>query len=220
MERRSYRALAAVLLIIIGAALGGCSKTNDDSLFEDTFDEAGSGWETGQYVEGAVSYNGGRYAIISNGDGNMMWGRLNDHPFEDVDIEVQAGQVTAPANNNNSFGIGCRLQPNSNDGYYLRISSDGYYAITKIASGVPTLLVDWAASPAIHQGATLNNLRAVCKGSTLTLYANSTQLASTSDDTFSSGDIALTATSFEAEPTEIHFDNITIRPPIEPEPTE
>jgi hypothetical protein len=53
----------------------------------------------------------------------------------------------------------------------------------------------------------------VCDGSTLTLFVNGQRLATAEDGTFTTGDIALTATSYEDGPTEVHFDNLTARTP-------
>ncbi len=62
-------------------------------------------------------------------------------------------------------------------------------------------------------GNATNHVRAVCDGSTLALFVNGQRLATAEDDAFSRGDIALTATAYEDEPTEIHFDNLVVRRP-------
>lgn len=210
MKNGLSRSAAAVLLAAtVATTLAGCSG---DVLFQDSFDRDNSGWETGEFYQGIVTYGSGDYVVVSNGGGNMMWGRLTKRSFEDVVVEVQATVLVPPPTNNNSFGVGCRLQPN-NDGYYLRISSDGFYAITKIANSTPTNLVEWTASPAIQQGAAANTIQVTCEGSSLALAVNGQPLATAVDSTFPSGDVALTATSFEAAATEIHFDNFVARRP-------
>lgn len=210
MRNGLARSAAAGLLAVAAAAvLTGC---RGDVLFEDSFDRQNSGWETGEFYEGIVTYGSGDYVVVSHGGGNMMWGRLTKRSFKDVAVEVQATVLVPPPNNNNSFGIGCRIQPN-NDGYYLRVSSDGFYAITRIVDGTPANLVGWTASPAIRQGAATNLLQATCEGGTLSLAVNGQPLTSATDATFESGDVTLTATSFEAAGTEIHFDNFVARRP-------
>jgi hypothetical protein len=47
----------------------------------------------------------------------------------------------------------------------------------------------------------------------LSLYVNGQLLGSTSDSEFSQGDLALTATSYETESTEVLFDNIVVTRP-------
>lgn len=176
------------------------------ALFEDDFSDPGSGWEVGTYETGSLAYSDGSYSVTSFGDGNMMWG-LAGRSFQDLIIEVDATQVSAGPEDDNAFGVMCRVQPND-DGYVLRISGDGFYAIHKIEDGDFEALVDWSTSGIIRQGDATNRIRAVCDASDLALLVNGELLADASDSTFSEGDIALTVTSFEEEATEVHFDNL------------
>jgi len=180
-------------------------------LFQDDFSDPVSGWEVGDYETGSVGYKNGVYFVTSLGNGDTMWGAAN-RAFDNLIIEVDATQVSAPANNNNDYGVMCRLQPNG-DGYYLLISGDGYYAIAKAIDGDFEWLVNWTESDVIRQGNATNHIRAVCDGSTLLLFVNGQRLATAEDGTFARGDIALTATSYEDEPSEIHFDRLVVRKP-------
>ena len=181
-------------------------------LFQDDFSDPDSGWEVGDYDTGSVGYKSGAYFVTSAGDGNTMWGVAN-RSFDDLFIEVDTTQISSPANNNNDYGVVCREQGDG-AGYYMLISGDGYYAILVKAAGRDfEPLVDWAQSDIIRQGNATNHIRAVCDGSTLALFVNGQRLATAEDDTFSRGDIALTATSDEDEPTEIHFDDLVVRQP-------
>ncbi len=180
-------------------------------LFQDNFDDPNSGWEVGNYDTGSVGYAQGTYSVVSYGDSNMMWG-LAYRNFTDVVIEVDATQVSAPSNNNNAYGVMCRVQEDD-DGYVLRISGDGYYAIHRTADGHFEPLVDWTSSSVIRQGNATNHIRVVCDGSYLALYANGELLAEAQDTTYAQGDIALTATSFEADSSEVHFDNLVVTAP-------
>lgn len=180
-------------------------------LFSDDFSDTSTGWEQGDYDTGSVGYESGVYSVVSTGDGETMWG-IGNRNFGDVIIEVQATQVDAPANDNNDYGVMCRVQDN-NEGYFLLISGDGFYSILLRAEGSFTPLVDWASSEAFNLGNATNQIQATCDGDSLTLTVNGNELASTTDSTFSSGDIALTATSYEAASTEVHFDNLEVRAP-------
>ncbi|MEE9617491.1 MAG: hypothetical protein V3T90_10880 [Anaerolineae bacterium] len=181
-------------------------------LFQDDFSDPDSGWEVGDYDTGSVGYKSGAYFVTSAGDGNTMWGVAN-RSFDDLFIEVDTTQISSPASNNNDYGVVCREQGDG-AGYYMLISGDGYYAILVKAAGRDfEPLVDWTRSDIIRQGNATNHIRAVCDGSTLALFVNGQRLATAEDDTFSGGDIALTATSYEDEPTEIHFDNLVVRRP-------
>ncbi len=183
-----------------------------DALFQDNFSDPGSGWEVGDYDGGSVAYKDGVYSATSLGDGNTMWGVAN-RSFDDLIIEVDATQVSAGSDNNNDYGVVCREQGDG-DGYYMLISGDGYYAILVKAGGRDfETLVDWMESDAIRQGNATNHIQAVCDGSSLALFVNGQRLATAEDSTFTEGDIALTATSYEDEPTEIHFDNLMVLKP-------
>ncbi len=197
--------------VIKSSSLGGGSSSSSQIIYQDNFDDQSSGWEIGSYDHGEVGYQGGKYIVTSDGDGATMWG-IGNQSFGDADIQVETSQVQAPGNNNNDYGIMCRAQDNG-DGYYLLISGDGNYSILLGNGDSYEPLVDWQESSVIHTGNASNLLRAVCSGSNLDLYVNGQHLASAQDDTFSSGEIALTATSYETDGTEIHFDNLTVSQP-------
>ncbi len=181
------------------------------AFFQDDFSDPNSGWEVGNYDTGSVGYAQGTYSVVSYGNSHMMWG-LARRNFADVVIEVDALQVSAPSNNNNAYGVMCRVQEDD-DGYVLRISGDGYYAIHRIVDGRFEPLVDWTSSSVIRQGNADNHIRAVCDGSHLLLEVNGELLAEAQDTTYAQGDIALTVTSFESETTEVRFDNLRTLPP-------
>ncbi len=148
-------ALAAVactcgsLSNLTGTALGGqptaisgvVAPPPSNVLLQDDFSDPASGWEVGDYQEGSVGYKDGSYFVISTTNGSTMWGVAN-RSFTDTSVEVDATQISAASNNNNAYGIGCRIQSND-DGYYLRVSGDGYYSISKTTGGSFTYVVDW-----------------------------------------------------------------------------
>jgi hypothetical protein len=192
----------------------GDVQPSPEVLFRDDFEDAASGWDVWESDAGAeAGYGPGRYRILATG-GRWMWGASNHH-FTNVVIEVETTQVSAPANDNNGYGVICRVQPNEwGDGYALVISGDQHYSIQKIVQGEWEPLIDWTRSNVIHPGDATNAVRAVCDGDRLVLVVNGQVLGQTEDSTYSSGDVSLVATSFEAEePTEIHFDDLVITRP-------
>jgi hypothetical protein len=68
-------------------------------------------------------------------------------------------------------------------------------------------------SDAINQGAATNHIRADCVGSTLTLYANGTQIDQQTDTDFSTGDVGLLAGTYTQTGTDILFDNFVVMKP-------
>jgi hypothetical protein len=180
-------------------------------LFQDDFSDPGSGWDVADYEYGSAGYADGSYFVTSLGDAWWIIGAAN-RSFENVIIEVDATQIYAPDDNDNGFGVMCRVQPDE-EGYLLSISGDAYYSIYRILDGEFEALVDWTRSDVIQQGNATNRIRAVCDGSDLALLVNGELLAEATDSTFSEGDIGLTATSFAEEPTEVHFDNLLVDAP-------
>ncbi len=187
------------------------SSDSGQVLLQDDFSNPSSGWEVGEFDSGSVGYTSDAYFVVSLGDSDMMWG-LAFQQFDDVVIEVEATQVRAPSNDNNGYGVMCRVQDND-DGYMLRVSGDGFYAIQKWSNDELVALVDWTTSDAINLGNATNQIRATCDGSTFSLEVNGQLLATTEDSEFASGDLALTATSFEEDPTEVQFDNLVVTAP-------
>ncbi len=209
-------ALLACSLVsdLLGSAdetVGGQGSPQGATLWQDDFADPNSGWEVGEYQTGSVGYSNGVYFVTSVGSGDTMWGVAN-RAFVNTDIEVVATQIEGPANDNNDYGVVCRLQ-SDDDGYYLLISGDGFYSILKRDDGEFVELVSWSESRAIQQGNTTNLIRVVCNGPDLALYANGELLGQAKDSTFSEGRLALTATSYEDVATRVHFDNLIVREP-------
>ena len=234
MKRSGLAALGALALLILACSLPfaptvddrtepsgvDSSGTSGDSsggsatgelLLEDNFSDPASGWEVGEYEGGTVGYLSNIYQVESFGDGNVMWGVAGE-VFDDVVIEVTATQFSAPDNDNNDYGVACRIQ-DEGAGYYLLISGDGFYAIMKAVGDDRDPLVDWTESDAINQGNASNDVRGTCDGNSLTLEVNGQQLASATDSEFLSGDVALTATSYEDASTQVYFDDVRVRRP-------
>lgn len=223
MNRKRQRVLCLAISLLVGVTAFACTTAEDngeppsepeeaDILLEDDFEDPDSGWEEEEYGGGSVGYQDGAYSVVSVGEATVMWGVANVS-YSDVDIEVDTHQISAPANDNNQYGIMCRAQDGSLDGYYFLISGDGYCAILKSVDEEFEALVDFASSSAVREGDAENHLRAVCDGSELELYVNGRRVASATDTTFTNGDIALTVASYEEEGTEVHFDNIVVREP-------
>lgn len=76
-------------------------------LFQDDFSDPDSGWdvktgeEGGYDTGGRAGYESGIYFIISNKHGSPELGSANRY-FNDVVIDVDATQISAPSNNHNS----------------------------------------------------------------------------------------------------------------------
>lgn len=188
-------------------------------FFSDDFSGSSDEMETYSGETGDAGVENGVYVVRTRDSNTWEWGRSASE-FTDTVVDVDATVVSAPSNNNNGFGVYCRVAQSDDgsiDGYMLAISADGFYSIQIFTPDEFKTLVDWTKSGAIKQGSQTNHIRATCSGSELTLEVNGTLVgsAATPADGPASGAIALVAVSFEdAEPsTEIHFDNLVVSQP-------
>lgn len=180
-------------------------------LFDD-FSDPGSGWDridTGDYY---TDYYSGTYRIVVYSDMSDSWANPDSNIFTDVSVEVEATKNAG--SNDNDYGVICRYQ-NANQFYYGVISSDGYYAITKVTSNSSTRLggEEMQFSNYINQGATTNNIRFDCKGGLLSLYVNGQLIDQQSDSEYTSGNVGLIAGTYDTPGTDILYDNFSVLQP-------
>lgn len=178
-------------------------------IYSDEFSDPNSGWSIFSDDYGSVDYIDGKYQVEAIQENQYNWGVAGEN-FDNVKIDVDVDVIKTNSIQNDAFGVDCRIQPNG-DGYGFRISSDGYYAIEVYSNNENTALVDFEYDDAIYTDGRTNHITAVCDSSQLTLWVNDVQLASVQDRTFFSGDLALTALSFETEPITVAFDNLEVR---------
>ncbi len=216
MNKKMY--LLAMISVLVLAALACSFGTDSESeplpeglLFKDDFSDTSSGWDRVDVSDGITDYADGVYRIYVTTESMDVWANpgLN---FTDTIIEVEAAKGGGP--DDNDFGVICRYEDASNF-YFFIISSDGYYGLGKVLDDEQILLGEEELLPddAIKTGHVTNDIRADCVGSTLTLYANGTQLVSVQDSSFTSGDVGLIAGTFDTPGTDIHFDNFVVRQP-------
>ena len=186
------------------------SNTDSNILFEDDFSKSSSGWDQWSGDSGSTDYVDGTYQIYVTTAQYDLWANPYKN-FTDVSVEVDAVMTGGPADND--FGIICRYVDTSNY-YFGIISSDGYYAVGSVLDGNQEIFAEQLEySDAIKQNYESNRIRMDCVGSTLTLYANGTQLAQVTDATLTSGDVGLMAGTFDTAGTQIAFDNFVVKKP-------
>ncbi len=190
---------------------GEYPQNSGDLLFQDGFSDPSSGWDRVQSEGGMTDYENDRYRIVVNAANADYWTNPGLH-FGDVMVDVDAGKNSGP--DDNDFGILCRYQDTENF-YFLIISSDGYYGIGIVQDGEQQLLEppQMYQSDSVIRGDSVNHLQATCQGSKLTLYVNGDFIAEASDSTFSEGDIGLIVGSFDEPGVDIWFDNLMVRNP-------
>lgn len=214
MKTRLFLMLSLLVLGSLACSLfAGTPEAPVESnvLFQDDFSDPVSGWDRVSVEQGVTDYADGSYRILVNAANTDVWANPN-LSFSDVQIEVDATKVGG--DDNNDYGLICRYQDSQNF-YFFYISSDGYYAIGKMAGGEQQLIGtdSMPTSDAIKEGNVTNRLRADCNGSTLSLYINGTFVASQEDSTYTSGDVGLIAGAFDVPGTDILFDNFLVLKP-------
>jgi hypothetical protein len=190
------------------------SAKSGSVLFHDDFSNPSSGWDKYSDSDGTTDYANGGYRILVNTVNLVMWANPNQTLPKDVRIEVDATKSAGP--DTNGFGVICRYT-DKNNFYKFIVTSDGYAGISKLINGNVTVI----SSPDgkiqtvnnINQGAASNHIRADCIGSTLTLYANGTQVATASDSSLSGNDTGLFAQTYDTGGVDILFHDFNVSVP-------
>ena len=181
-----------------------------DILFEDHFDDTGSGWGRLHSNLSSADYQDGVYRIRFDGTNDDAWA-TSGHDFDDVRIAVGTMKVGGP--DDNDFGVICRYRDDANF-YAFLITSDGYYGVMKMKDGERIMVGqeegNYLESTAIHQGAAANEIVAECINDHLALHVNGVLVADVRDGAFASGDVGLIAGTFEEGGVEIHFDDFIV----------
>ncbi|MEZ4667190.1 MAG: SH3 domain-containing protein [Anaerolineae bacterium] len=224
MKRHMWQLFALLLITFFASGIVLAQDLDADSLnlllldgaqevmvnklsMSDVFDKS-SNWEVYTDDNQTLEVAKGVYHMYLKGDA-FTWG-LNGENDSDTVVHVKTIQRTE--NNNNSYGIICRADPENNgNGYYFEISGEGYYAITVVNGDDIHTLVDWTKSKAINSGQDENEIIAVCVKDYLALYVNEVLLAETTDSAFTEGQTGLTVSSFDKKSdVDIAFDNVSV----------
>lgn len=181
-------------------------------IYFDNFSNPESGWDVWSSDSAVISYDmdGLRFKIK---EANYDYWSLPGQRFTDVTLGVDARLIDGPTDND--YGLLCRFQ-NEYNFYAFLISSDGYGGIVKVKDGLYQTL----NSPdgleyglIIEQGQTVNQIRADCVGTRLTLYVNQEKFLEVEDAEFSTGDVGLIAGSYGEPGVDILFDNFYVLKP-------
>ncbi len=134
---------------------------------------------------------GGEFHVVNravNPSGQAMAAMGGPH-YKNFMLQVQSRSV----GESGSYGVFFRAS--SQDIYVFRVRPAGefQFMIWRLLGAVDTVLLPWAASPAIHKSGDVNLLQVIASGSRITLFANGQELASLDDDTVSEGFLGVMA---------------------------
>ncbi|HYU18842.1 MAG TPA: serine/threonine-protein kinase, partial [Chloroflexota bacterium] len=133
--------------------------------------------------------------------------------YTDTSLAVDARLVGSAARR--YLALGCRREPNvatAGEYEFVVTPEDGMYMLARWDNGKQTLIVPWQASAAIKRGTQANRLELSCAGTTVTVLANGTQLASVQDNTYRQGRLWIGAASFPDShlTVDARFDNLAV----------
>ena len=216
MKTTRYRPLCYLALFALLLLAGGCGDDVEAPLYQDKFDDPGSGWgkdeREGEYLRG---YGDGEYVFFIEKPNWLLWATPGRDRLEDVSIRVET-RVSSDMSEGHA-GVLCRYQ-NEENFYYLAISPDGYYAIFRRVEGEDlTVISDDGSgmmfSPAIRTEGEVNVIQVVCQGNKLSLRVNGESVTSVRDDALDRGSVGLGAGSGPAGGFEVQFDDFLVANP-------
>lgn len=181
-------------------------------LFADDFSNPATGWYSYGGPDTSGSYWEGGYLLAQSEPNSVVWalpGRIV------TDTLIQATAAKLGGDDNNFFGLLCRVQGTGQTGdfYAFLISSDGYFGITKKSGDTLALIGQdmMLRHSAIRLGGEPNVITAICSGNRLALYINGEFVVETTDDEYRTGQAGLIAGAFEVGGTQILFDDFSVR---------
>ena len=175
----------------------------------------GYGWDVVTDQLGKCAFTGGAYHV-STLSATSGWTCSANPDFSNFAFEVQMTILKGDQG-------GIIFRSSSVYDYRFDVVQDGSYELiaergTASNQGVTTVykfktLINLVSSPAIHQGlGQTNSIAVVAQGSLITLYVNSQQIASVTDNNFSHGNIGLVAAANATggHPTEVAYSNAKV----------
>jgi serine/threonine protein kinase len=162
-------------------------------LLEDDFSVSQDAWGTLTDAESSIEYEGQALRMRNFTKNYVAWSTPNDLNYENVHLEITAlNQDTDPGT---AFGFICAQQTEEWSFYYVAITTAGDYAIIRATTGQSDVILtndgNWGTSDLIPNQAPSYLIGADCGNGTLTLYVDGQQIASVSDNTYSSGRVGL-----------------------------
>lgn len=205
MQRHHLQLLLVAWMLILAGCVG---KGGRGVLFQDDFEDSGSGWDVDKYAELERGYRSGVYFIELHQPHWFTWSTPGKRAS---DVIVEADVRLAGGEGDGHFGIVCRYADADNF-YYFAISPDGYYAILKRTDGVFKVLTGDGMLPnqAIKTGEELNSLMVVCREEKLSFYVNGERVGEVIDGTHRKGEFGLGAGSGPAGNMRVEFDNFRV----------
>lgn len=182
-----------------------------DVLLDDDFST--TRWGTGTDADSSVEYADEALQMIIYKQNWFVWSTPNDQDYDNIHMEVTAlNNDTDPTT---AFGIMCHQQVIEDSFYYFAITPAGQYAIAEASLAANDVFLtnddQWEYSDAITANADSYRIGVDCGNNRLALYVDGQLVDSVSDDTYTSGGVALFVWSGEeVSSADVSFDDFLL----------
>ncbi|HLO13243.1 MAG TPA: serine/threonine-protein kinase [Anaerolineales bacterium] len=178
------------------------------ALLKDDF--SSSQWGTGTDKDSSIEYVSNALQMIVYTKNWFVWSTPNDRSYQNIHLEVTV--INHGTDPTTAFGIICNKKSSEATFYYFAITPARQYAIAKATAGQNDVFLtnndQWTTSDAITKNASSYRLGADCGNGKLALYVDGQRIASVSDTTYTSGEVALLTWSGQnATNTNVSFDD-------------
>jgi hypothetical protein len=199
-----------LLFLLAGCSLVGgvSSPIPGQVLFQDDFSEPSGDWPVQADSGGFTGYQDGAYRIQVE---QPFTERQAIADFKTADALIQVMTTRNGGPTDNRFGILCRYQDALNY-YSFQISTDGYFAVLKVAEGTPGLLgmESMWRHESLRPGQAQHFIEVKCAGDELNLKVDGELLISVRDSSFTTGAVGVSAGTFREGGTDILFDRFQV----------
>ena len=161
-------------------------------------------WQEGSDSNGSCTFTSGGYRVKSQNGGYFYPCSAQNTDYSNFVFEVQMKIMQGDCG-----AILFRVNSTVTSFYYYRVCQDGSSALFLYTNNSGTTVIASHPASGIHAGLNQSNLLAiVAQGSTLMMYINHQQTDSTSDNTYSHGEISFVADGYpNNHPTEVVYSN-------------
>ena len=223
MRRIRWRSLSLLVVFFAvvcstGVALGaqGNEIATWPIVYQDDFEDPESGWEVGETKYVNRAYVGGAYEMQVKGKWLIVWNQIPGNPeLRDFSVETDI-QVAEGAG---QFGLLFRYVDSDNF-YKLTVSTDGHYQLVLQEEGAYYALLDGQVaargkSKTSARRAGSSRLKIVATGDEFSLFLDGDFLGVVRDSSFTRGQVALCAETFDARTLVVRFSHLKLRAPPE-----
>lgn len=192
------------------------TPTQRPVIWEDDFSDVTSGWERYRELDGVLDYLEEEevYQMQVQAEDSIWWVWMEEDWF-DVGVSVDAWQVGGLEGA--LYGLMCRYDPNTNDGYVFLINTEGKAAVGVIGENFTFEALpggELTAFDAIQTGLNVKNtIEAICMGEVLKMYVNGILLFDLAAVGFTGDDIGFTVVTLVGGGIDAYFDDLLVFEP-------